>query len=116
MKGAAQRDALAIYAQAFSTTLVEEIPDEELDTGATNVDSGTLRAGAANTFGKISAFNVALGATLGLAGNSQTLASVRRRAAAVGQCLARSRTPPICGSPLDGRFRSYRRPAQHAPL
>jgi len=32
MKGAAQRDAMAIYAQAFSTTWVEEIPDEELDT------------------------------------------------------------------------------------
>jgi len=45
-------------------------------TGATQVGAGTLRAGAANTFSKASAFNVASGATLDLAGNSQTLASV----------------------------------------
>lgn len=30
MKGLAQRDAMAIYAQVFSTTWVEEIPDSEL--------------------------------------------------------------------------------------
>jgi outer membrane autotransporter protein len=45
-------------------------------TGATDVTGGTLRAGAVNTFSKASAFNVASGATLDLAGNSQTIASM----------------------------------------
>jgi outer membrane autotransporter protein len=45
-------------------------------TGATNVAAGTLRAGAADVFSNASAFNVASGATLDLAGNNQTLASV----------------------------------------
>lgn len=40
MKGTAQRDALAIYAQAFSTTWVEEIPDEELPTDGTLIHVG----------------------------------------------------------------------------
>ncbi|SCK32968.1 outer membrane autotransporter barrel domain-containing protein [Variovorax sp. HW608] len=45
-------------------------------TGATNVAAGTLRAGAANTFSAASAYTVAAGATLDLAGFSQTLQSV----------------------------------------
>jgi outer membrane autotransporter protein len=44
--------------------------------GATNVAGGTLRAGAANVLAGASAFTVAAGATLDLAGNSQTVASV----------------------------------------
>lgn len=45
-------------------------------TGATNVAQGTLRAGAANTFSAASAHSVASGATLDLAGFSQTVASL----------------------------------------
>lgn len=45
-------------------------------TGATNVNGGTLRAGAANAFSAASAFNVAAGGTLDLAGFNQTLASL----------------------------------------
>jgi len=45
-------------------------------TGSTNVAQGTLRAGAANTFSAASAHNVAAGATLDLAGFSQTVASL----------------------------------------
>ncbi|MEJ8811679.1 autotransporter outer membrane beta-barrel domain-containing protein [Variovorax ureilyticus] len=45
-------------------------------TGATNVAAGTLRAGAANTFSAASAHTVAAGATLDLAGFSQTVQSV----------------------------------------
>ncbi|WP_338314276.1 autotransporter family protein [Bradyrhizobium sp. TM239] len=44
--------------------------------GATTVNGGTLRAGAANTFSAASAFNVAAGGTLDLAGFNQTLASL----------------------------------------
>ncbi|MET3373677.1 outer membrane autotransporter protein [Variovorax boronicumulans] len=44
--------------------------------GATNVAAGTLRAGAANVLSSASPFTVATGATLDLAGNSQTLASM----------------------------------------
>ncbi|KIQ36208.1 hypothetical protein RT97_01980 [Variovorax paradoxus] len=44
--------------------------------GATTVAGGTLRASAANVLSGASAFNVAAGATLDLAGNSQTIASV----------------------------------------
>ncbi|MGJ7610183.1 MULTISPECIES: autotransporter outer membrane beta-barrel domain-containing protein [unclassified Variovorax] len=44
--------------------------------GGTNVTAGTLRAAAANTLSSASAFTVASGATLDLAGNSQTVASV----------------------------------------
>jgi hypothetical protein len=46
------------------------------NSGATSVAAGTLRAGAANTFSSASAFNVASGATLDLAGFNQTVASV----------------------------------------
>ncbi|MGJ7554813.1 autotransporter outer membrane beta-barrel domain-containing protein [Variovorax sp. RB3P1] len=46
------------------------------NSGATSVAAGTLRAGVVNTFSSASAFNVASGATLDLAGNSQTVASV----------------------------------------
>ncbi|MGJ7611746.1 MULTISPECIES: autotransporter outer membrane beta-barrel domain-containing protein [unclassified Variovorax] len=46
------------------------------NSGATRVAAGTLRAGVANTFSSASAFNVASGATLDLAGHSQTVASV----------------------------------------
>ncbi|MBB3179880.1 autotransporter outer membrane beta-barrel domain-containing protein [Variovorax sp. Sphag1AA] len=45
-------------------------------TGATDVAAGTLRAGAANTFSSASAYTVAAGATLDLAGFSQTVQSV----------------------------------------
>lgn len=45
-------------------------------TGATDVAQGTLRAGAANTFSAASAHSVAAGATLDLAGYSQTVASL----------------------------------------
>ncbi|RUR68538.1 autotransporter outer membrane beta-barrel domain-containing protein [Variovorax guangxiensis] len=45
-------------------------------TGATNVAQGTLKAGAANTFSAASAHSVASGATLDLAGFSQTVASL----------------------------------------
>lgn len=45
-------------------------------TGATNVNGGTLRAGAANAFSTASAFNVASGGALDLAGFNQTLASL----------------------------------------
>lgn len=45
-------------------------------TGATNVAAGTLRAGAANALSSASAFTVASGATLDLAGRSQTIASM----------------------------------------
>ncbi|MDN6884022.1 autotransporter outer membrane beta-barrel domain-containing protein [Variovorax sp. CAN2819] len=45
-------------------------------TGATNVAQGTLKAGAANTFSAVSAHSVASGATLDLAGFSQTVASL----------------------------------------
>ncbi|RIX75942.1 autotransporter outer membrane beta-barrel domain-containing protein, partial [Acidovorax cavernicola] len=44
--------------------------------GATNVAAGTLRAGAANVLSSASPFTVAAGATLDLAGNSQTIASM----------------------------------------
>lgn len=44
--------------------------------GATRVDAGTLRAGAANTLSAASAHAVAAGATLDLAGFSQTIASL----------------------------------------
>ncbi|MET3444600.1 autotransporter-associated beta strand protein, partial [Variovorax paradoxus] len=45
-------------------------------TGATNVAEGTLRAGATGTFSAASAHTVASGATLDLAGFSQTVASL----------------------------------------
>lgn len=45
-------------------------------TGATNVAVGTLRAGVANTFSSASAFTVASGATLDLAGHNQAIASM----------------------------------------
>jgi fibronectin-binding autotransporter adhesin len=45
-------------------------------TGATNVNGGTLRAGAANTFSATSAYSVLAGGTLDLAGFNQTLASL----------------------------------------
>ncbi|SFP99538.1 autotransporter outer membrane beta-barrel domain-containing protein [Variovorax sp. 770b2] len=45
-------------------------------TGGTNVAVGTLRAGAANSLSAASAFTVASGATLDLAGNSQAIASM----------------------------------------
>jgi fibronectin-binding autotransporter adhesin len=45
-------------------------------TGATNVAQGTLKAGAANTLSAASAHSVASGATLDLAGFSQTVASL----------------------------------------
>ncbi|MBB4224724.1 autotransporter outer membrane beta-barrel domain-containing protein [Variovorax guangxiensis] len=45
-------------------------------TGATSVTAGTLRAGAANALSNASAFTVASGATLDLAGQSQTIASM----------------------------------------
>jgi len=45
-------------------------------TGATNVAQGTLKAGAANTLSAASAHSVATGATLDLAGFSQTVASL----------------------------------------
>ncbi|QSI33168.1 autotransporter outer membrane beta-barrel domain-containing protein [Variovorax sp. RKNM96] len=44
--------------------------------GSTNVAVGTLRAGAANVLSAASAFTVAPGATLDLAGNSQAIASM----------------------------------------
>ncbi|WP_424579312.1 MULTISPECIES: autotransporter family protein [Bradyrhizobium] len=44
--------------------------------GATNVNAGTLRAGAANTFSAASAFTVASGGMLDLAGFNQTVASL----------------------------------------
>lgn len=40
MKGVVQRDAMAVYAQAFRTTWVEEIPDEELSTDGVLVKVG----------------------------------------------------------------------------
>ncbi|MFM9928148.1 autotransporter outer membrane beta-barrel domain-containing protein [Variovorax sp. H27-G14] len=46
------------------------------NSGATSVAAGTLRAGALNTFSSASAFNVASGATLDLAGFNQAVASV----------------------------------------
>jgi autotransporter-associated beta strand protein/T5SS/PEP-CTERM-associated repeat protein len=45
-------------------------------TGATNVNGGTLQAGAANVFASTSAFTVASGATLDFNGFNQTLASL----------------------------------------
>ncbi|PWJ90398.1 outer membrane autotransporter protein [Mesorhizobium loti] len=45
-------------------------------TGATSVSGGTLAAGAANAFSSSSQFSVASGATLDLAGTSQTLAGL----------------------------------------
>jgi fibronectin-binding autotransporter adhesin len=45
-------------------------------TGATGVEQGTLKAGAANTFSAASAHSVSSGATLDLAGFSQTVASL----------------------------------------
>jgi outer membrane autotransporter protein len=45
-------------------------------TGATSVAAGTLRAGAANSFSAASAYTVAAGATLDLAGHSQTVAAL----------------------------------------
>ena len=45
-------------------------------TGATNVAVGTLRAGVANTFSGTSAFTVASGATLDLAGRNQAIAAM----------------------------------------
>ena len=44
--------------------------------GATNVNAGTLQAGAANAFSGSSAFTVASGATLNLAGFNQTIGSL----------------------------------------
>jgi len=46
------------------------------NSGATSVATGTLRAGVAGTFSSASAFNVAAGATLDLAGHNQTIASM----------------------------------------
>jgi outer membrane autotransporter protein len=45
-------------------------------TGATNVNVGTLQAGAANAFSPFSAFTVATGATLGLNGFNQSIGSL----------------------------------------
>lgn len=45
-------------------------------TGATTVSGGTLAAGAANAFSSSSQFSVASGATLDLAGTSQTIAGL----------------------------------------
>jgi autotransporter-associated beta strand protein/T5SS/PEP-CTERM-associated repeat protein len=45
-------------------------------TGATNVNAGTLQAGAANAFAPGSAFTVASGATLNLNGFNQTIGSL----------------------------------------
>lgn len=45
-------------------------------TGGTNVAAGTLRAGVANTFSSASAFTVASGGTLDLAGRNQAIASM----------------------------------------
>jgi len=45
-------------------------------TGATHVAQGTLKAGTANTFSAVSAHSVASGATLDLAGFSQSVASL----------------------------------------
>ncbi|MDN6887805.1 autotransporter outer membrane beta-barrel domain-containing protein [Variovorax sp. CAN2819] len=45
-------------------------------TGATSVNAGTLRAGAAGALSGASAFTVGSGATLDLAGQSQTIASM----------------------------------------
>ncbi|MFC5576352.1 autotransporter outer membrane beta-barrel domain-containing protein, partial [Xenophilus aerolatus] len=45
-------------------------------TGATRVSGGTLQAGAANTFAPASAYSVASGATLDLAGHSQTIGAM----------------------------------------
>ncbi|MFZ3350038.1 MAG: autotransporter domain-containing protein [Xanthobacteraceae bacterium] len=45
-------------------------------TGATNVNAGTLQAGAASVFAPQSLFNIASGATLDLNGFSQTLGSL----------------------------------------
>jgi YVTN family beta-propeller protein/autotransporter-associated beta strand protein len=45
-------------------------------TGATNVNAGTLQAGATNAFSPFSTFTVAGGATLALAGFSQTIGSL----------------------------------------
>ena len=44
--------------------------------GATAVNAGTLQAGAANAFASLSAFTVAGGATLDLAGFNQTIGSL----------------------------------------
>ncbi|WP_436123596.1 autotransporter-associated beta strand repeat-containing protein [Aminobacter sp. LjRoot7] len=45
-------------------------------TGATRIDAGTLKAGAANTIAAASAVSVAFGATFDLDGHSQTIASL----------------------------------------
>ncbi len=45
-------------------------------TGTTTVSAGTLQAGAANAFAPLSAFTVAAGATLNLAGFNQTIGSL----------------------------------------
>ncbi|GAA2838004.1 autotransporter-associated beta strand protein [Aminobacter aminovorans] len=45
-------------------------------TGATKIDAGTLKAGAANTIASASAVSVASGATFDLDGHSQTIASL----------------------------------------
>ncbi|MER9500989.1 autotransporter outer membrane beta-barrel domain-containing protein [Mesorhizobium sp. M0587] len=50
--------------------------DNSAFTGATSVTGGTLAAGAANAFSSSSQFSVASGATLDLAGTSQTLAGL----------------------------------------
>ncbi|SDA90609.1 autotransporter outer membrane beta-barrel domain-containing protein [Mesorhizobium qingshengii] len=50
--------------------------DNSAFTGATPVNGGTLAAGAANAFSSSSQFSVASGATLDLAGTSQTLAGL----------------------------------------
>jgi YVTN family beta-propeller protein/autotransporter-associated beta strand protein len=45
-------------------------------TGATNVNAGTLQAGAVNALSPFSAFTIASGATLGLSGFNQTIGSL----------------------------------------
>jgi fibronectin-binding autotransporter adhesin len=62
------------FTKAGSGTLV--LDGAATHTGDTTVAAGTLRAGAANVFSAASAHTVAAGATLDLAGHSQTVASL----------------------------------------
>ncbi|HEY3642560.1 MAG TPA: autotransporter domain-containing protein, partial [Xanthobacteraceae bacterium] len=58
------------------TAGTETLTGTNVYTGATTVNGGTLQAGAANAFSPFSAFTVASGATLNLAGFNQAIGSL----------------------------------------
>jgi autotransporter-associated beta strand protein len=77
-------------------------------TGATNVAQGALNAGAANTFSAASAHSVASGATLDLAGFSQTVASLANSGTVSLVGAIAGTTLTVTGASLHCRLNSVR--------